>query len=295
MIARILSIFFIVIFLVTIPPVDAQECSAQDVEAWKIQANNDYELDNYEAAIDGYTCMIDISDEEDAYAYLWRGVSYRLLGELDQALADINQAITLEPTWGYAYYSRGNWYVDADDYEAAVEDYSTAIANGYVSYGLYINRGYSYNQLRDTERAKQDYLSAIANNPESGLGYSNLGSILFTEGDLDGALENFELAIDNSNGRQRAFPYRNRGDIHFMNQDYRLAVDDYTTALEIAPDAEDIYLLRAEVYRALGSPNAYADYLRYIQLIQTEIVDLDQTVLNETLEMGEGACISANI
>lgn len=153
---------------------------------------------------------------------------------------------------------------------------------------MYNNRGYAYDQLGDTEQAKLDVLTTISIDDEYGLGYSNLGDILFLEGDIEGALENFEVAIDYSDGIERAYPYRNRGTIHYMNQDHRIAIDDFTTAIEIDPDFEGFYLRRAEAYRALGSPNAYADYLRYIQLIQTEIVDLEQTNLNQTFEMAAG-------
>lgn len=288
MLYRIIGILVLSIIWMAVLPVTAQACSSQDVEAWRTQANNDFDLGNYEAAAAGYNCMIEVSDEQDAFAYEWRGISKQLMGDLDGAFADVNQSIELDSSRGGVYYSRGNMYLDLDDYDSAIDDFTTAIEKGYNRAYVYNNRGYAYYYIGNDANAKTDYLNATWVDPEYGLAYSNLGESYFVEGDLDRALENYEKAIELSEDTYRAYPYRNRGEIAFMDQDYVKAIDDYTKAVEFNPDAAEIYLQRAKAYRAIESPNAFADYLRYVQLIQTEIVDIDSGTINERLEMVEG-------
>jgi len=288
MIRRTIGILILSIALIIALPTYAQACSSQDVEAWLTQANNDFDLGNYEEAAAGYNCMIEVSDEQDAFAYEWRGISKQLMGDLDGAFADVNQSIEIDSSRGGAYYSRGNMYLDLGDYESAIDDFTTAIEKGYNRAYVYNNRGYAYYQLGNDANAKTDYLNATWVDPEYGLAYSNLGESFFLEGDLERALENYEKAMDYAGGIYRAYPYRNRGEIAFMDQDYPRAIDDYTTAIEFNPDDGDLYLVRAKAYRAIQSPNAFADYLRYIQAIQTEIVDLKNTTINERLDMVEG-------
>lgn len=288
MIRRIIGILVFSVALIIALPAYAQACSAQDVEAWRTQANNDFDLGNYEEAAAGYSCMIEVSDEQDSFAYEWRGISKQLMGDLDGAFADVNQSIELDSSRGGAYYSRGNMYLDLDDYESAIDDFTTALEKGYNRAYVYNNRGYAYHNIGNVQNAKIDYQNATWNDSEYGLAYSNLGEIYFIEGDLEKAQENYQLGMDYAEDKYRAYPRQNRGEIAYMDQDYPAAIDDYTTAIEFNPDEPNIYLSRAEAYRAIQSPNAYADYLRYIQLIQTEIVDLGQTVLNEPLDMVEG-------
>ena len=291
MINRYLSIILLSSLIITnVFTSLAQSCDSQDAEAWRSQANNDYGLDNYEEAITGYTCLIEVSDsdEEVAFAYTWRGVSKQILGQLDEAKNDMNQAISVDPTRGHSYYSRGNLYLDFDEYDLAIEDFTTAILNDYRRAWVYNDRGYAYYQTDNISKAKTDYINAINVEREYGLAYSNLGSIYFEEGNLNDALDNYELGIENSEGLTRSYAYHNRALIRYIDQDYIGAIDDYTLATEADPDNGSAYLSRAKVYQAIQSPNAYADYLRYIQSIQTEIVEIEQPYVTQSLDLIEG-------
>ena len=74
---RLILIFTILVMTVSMIPY-AQECSAQSDEAWEIQADNDFDLGNYEEAIVGYTCMIELDGELVSEGY--DANRYRALG-----------------------------------------------------------------------------------------------------------------------------------------------------------------------------------------------------------------------
>ncbi len=60
-------------------------------------------------------------------AWYNRGVVNAALGNTEEALADYDKAIELDPEYPSAYYSRGNLRRKLRDFDGAVEDYSRAI------------------------------------------------------------------------------------------------------------------------------------------------------------------------
>ena len=56
-----------------------------------------------------------------------RGIAYSAKGDYDQAIADYNQAIRLNPNYGMAYYNRGSAYADKRDYDRAIADFEVAL------------------------------------------------------------------------------------------------------------------------------------------------------------------------
>lgn len=269
---RLILIFTILVMTVSMIPY-AQECSAQSDEAWEIQADNDFDLGNYEEAIVGYTCMIELDGELVSEGYEWRGISYQEQGDLDAALVDLNIAVT-DPENVSAYYSRGNVFLDLDEYDLAIADYTEAIANRYTWAYVYNNRGVAHHRAGDSESARRDYEFATGIDPEYGLAFSNLSEINFELGDIEATRENLEIAIRETSGSTRSYAYENRGRLAYVEGDYTSAISDFTTAIEQNADNVSAYINRALVYQAMQSPNEYADYLRYMQKVQTEIIDL---------------------
>ena len=56
-----------------------------------------------------------------------RGVAHVMLGEMDQAMADLTAAITLNPHTGHVYFNRANVYRSLGAMEMAGEDYIMAL------------------------------------------------------------------------------------------------------------------------------------------------------------------------
>ena len=62
-----------------------------------------------------------------ALLYASRGAAYRAQGDLDHAMADINESIRVDPTYARAYFDRGNAWYHTGDFDRAIADYSEAI------------------------------------------------------------------------------------------------------------------------------------------------------------------------
>jgi len=66
------------------------------------------------------------SDAKDATAYNNRGAALQSKGDLDKAMADYDQAISLKPDYASAYDSRARIFVAKGDYTRAVADVTKA-------------------------------------------------------------------------------------------------------------------------------------------------------------------------
>jgi len=282
----------LIIILIVLPVqmvTHAQACNAQTPEDWNAQADNDYELGNYEEAIAGYTCVIQLGGELASEGYEWRGNAYGQLGNLEQALQDHNLAVT-DATNDSAYYSRANTFLNRGEYELAIADYNESIATGYSWSFVYNNRGVAYDRLGDKENALADFRLAASLDSENGLAWSNYSELLFYFGDMESARENIEYGISESTGIEQSYAYENRGLFAFLDGDTMSAINDYTTAIERNPDNLSAYINRAQVYQVTDSPNQYADYLRYIQAMPPDIIDLPENngvFVDEPLDMSE--------
>jgi tetratricopeptide (TPR) repeat protein len=79
----------------------------------------------YDRAIADFTRVIELPSTQarKAISYLNRGVSYQRLGNHQQAVADLNQSITLEPNNPIAYEWRGRSYVALGNKAQACADF----------------------------------------------------------------------------------------------------------------------------------------------------------------------------
>ena len=68
------------------------------------------------------------SEGDSKLAYVNRGKVYEKMGQYQKALADLNEAVELDPNLASAYYNRGVIYGSIGDYERATQNLNRAIA-----------------------------------------------------------------------------------------------------------------------------------------------------------------------
>ena len=92
---------------------------------------------------------------------------YNRAGELldqqkwEEAIAELDQAIELDPDFASAFVNRGNAYFGLEQYEQAIADYDKAIALDPASAYAYANRGSAYAAVGKRAQAKADYEKAL--------------------------------------------------------------------------------------------------------------------------------------
>ena len=87
-------------------------------------------------------------------------------GDYERAIADFDQAISLNPDYADAYYNRGLAYKYQGDYERAIADFDRAIGLNSDYAEAYISRGIAYSDIRNYKRAIANLNQAVRVNPD---------------------------------------------------------------------------------------------------------------------------------
>lgn len=172
---------------------DIESASALDKDfflLYEVLCTLDVQKKNYNQAITDCTKFLDAPESESlvlgknvliALTYNNRGMAYFLSGSYEKAIADLSQAVEINPDFSLAYMNRATAYLINKQYREAVNDYSSALEKGIEAYNIqmntqfaiggtlisieggkaedyiYFNRGQAYLGLGDTGAAIQDF------------------------------------------------------------------------------------------------------------------------------------------
>ena len=218
----------------------------------------------YEKAITYYTEALE-QKPDMLEAYLNRGIVYRDLDKVDEALENYNTAIQLDPSYKDAYYSRGFAYLLKDDLDSALVDFSKLIELDPEHAEAYCFRGLLYFSKEDFEQGLQDCNRAIQLNPDDGDAYDLRGIAYVEKGELDNAVKDFDKAIQLQ--PDDAGAYYNRGNAYVEKGELDNAVKDFDKAIQLQPDDAGAYYNRGIAYAKKGEfDNTIHDFDKVIEL-----------------------------
>jgi tetratricopeptide (TPR) repeat protein len=142
-----------------------------------------------------------------------RGMAQETLKNFEQAKADYNKAIEINPEYGNAYNNRGNIKAEQADYKGAIKDYSRAIELNSQFVEAYCNRGIARENLDDHSEALEDFDKAIEINSEYIDGYLRRGILKQDSGDYAGAIRDFDRVIEiEPESKDRIIGYKERAE-----------------------------------------------------------------------------------
>ncbi len=249
-----------------------QEAKATNWNAYKLNFDNGYRMLNkgeYQKALEYFNKAIKNYSLEGA-AYYNRGNAYSGLGKSKEAIKDYLKSMELDSEKGnqYAYNNIALEYEGLGDYKNAIKYINLAI-KAYPEDGLYFENRGSYNlELENYKQAEKDYIKAgelylkyknrtrmYENCPKiktlvhcqmDSDYYNELGIAQENLGDLQGALLNYNKAIEaNYPKEEKYIYYYNRGYIVEELGDYESACKDYKVAATLG-DEETIEWLNTK-------------------------------------------------
>ncbi len=149
------------------------------------------------------------SISEDVVAYIERGIAYASYCKYDQAIANFDSAIEINPRYAKAYTHRGNVYWHKHQYDQAIANYTTALVINPRDAVAYNNRGIAYVSKGRYIPAIADFDRAIEINPRYAKAYTNRGNVYWHRGQYDQAVSDYNKAL--SINPRDAVTYNNRG------------------------------------------------------------------------------------
>jgi len=164
---------------------------------------------NYARAIEQFSGAIasgELRPANLALAHHYRGAEYLKTGRDDEAIADLDRAIALNPTLYTAFYDRGLALSHKGEHARAIADYSEAIRLHPDLHYLYLHRGRSYAATNRYEEAVADYKMALYYRPKSVPSLVALGDAHWQQGRNQEALAAYRQAMRLKGDLLKAYP-----------------------------------------------------------------------------------------
>ena len=236
------KIFFSVVFIL-LPFVNAT--SQTRLETCIQNMVSSFANKDYDNAIVNLNEAISLSPNDER---LWgqRGYFYLYKNEYQKALLDFNKALEVKP--GNPPSLRGRAWVKyaLKDTKGSIEDYSALIASS-PSNEDYFNRGKVYLEQQDLSNAESDFNTCLSKGYESGLSNFFLALVKHIyKGDILAALKyyNASIAADPVN----VDAYFRRGDCYFRLKRFDEARQDFIKCTELKPNFAFYYCAIARTY-----------------------------------------------
>lgn len=154
-----------------------------------------------------------------------QGCIYNSKGYFDEAIAQFNRAVWLNPYDALPYYNLGLSYLLIGNYKKGIENFNISIEIDPGDPDAYDQRGRTFGQHGQVENAILDFNRAITIDPNHCNAYLNLGALLSSIQKYQEAIQNYNQCIQiNSND---ADAYYNRALAFCKLKFYEKALNDY--------------------------------------------------------------------
>ena len=207
-------------------------------------------LADFNAAIEHAPAGIAVDNASAAAAlYRNRGRTWFYLGEADKSLADLDEAIRLDPKKAAAYRFRGELLMAIRQYERAIQDLSRAIELDSHDSWSASSRAALYFLKGEYDKGIADCNEAIRRDPQNSDAYQNRGAVRLIKSEFDASIIDSAKAIELTAGKE-ALPLENRAFALMFKDECEPAIRDLDAALRVAPNDEDacaalVFLLAA--------------------------------------------------
>src|SRR5437773_260967 len=148
-----------------------------------------------------------------------------------------------------------------------------------------VNRGIEKAKNGDLDGAIADFDRAIQRDPKDDAPYYNRAQARRLKKDTAGAIADYTRAIDLGSTNPAA--YNNRGNAKSENNDRDGAIADYTRAIELKPDYARAYYNRATTKEAKGDKTGAAADVKRAQQLDPSLVT-DESVADSSRNRGAG-------
>lgn len=223
------------------------------------------EIEDYEAAEKSFSTLLKAYPRFDN-GYIGRAKLRLATGDTIAALDDINRALELNKNATNAYVMRADIAISSSkDFAKALADMDEAIKLQPQFAGFFINRAFLRYNLDDYFGAMADYDYAIQLEPLNATALFNRGLLRAEVHDNNKAIDDFSKVIGLDPDNYHAL--YNRALLYKDIADYKSSVADLDKVIEAFPDFSGAYFVRSESLRLMGeTAKAERDYRKSLAL-----------------------------
>ncbi|SEF19042.1 ATP-binding protein [Streptomyces sp. Ag109_O5-10] len=190
------------------------------------------------------------TDPHNRHALAYRGDIHRSLSHAEQAFADLNAALALDPTDAWALAVRGIAHHQAGRYELALADLTAALDLDPTDAWALAARGVAHHQAGRYELALADLNAALDLDPTNAWALNTRGETHRQAGRYELALADLNAALDLD--PTDAWALTTRGEVHRQAGRYELALVDLNAALALDPTDAWALAARGVAHRQAG-------------------------------------------
>lgn len=219
-----------------------------------------YDSGDIDAALDIVTRAIDsgrLRESRLISALEVRSAYYSYAGRLEEALADCNRGLGLDPAYGPILINRANIFIDMGKYGPAHADLREALKdsrlNAYGKALAYFHRGRTWRNQNNFPRALEDFDAALKWQPSLLAVRLERGAILLKQGNYVRAAADFERVISAHSdyaggylGRAQALIGLNKFDEALTDLDHAANLDNQDYAILRERGRAHLFLRRNE-------------------------------------------------
>jgi tetratricopeptide (TPR) repeat protein len=205
-------------------------------------------------------------------AHTIRAIGLSATDNVDGAIAELDEAIRLDPTRANSFFMRGAAYEAKGEHDKALTDLDEAIRLDPTPGDFYLMRGIVYNQKGDLDRAIAELDQKVKLDPESTQGYSKRAELYRQKKDYDHAVADYAEVIKLDHGAAKG--YVDQGWIYVLRNDLDKAMEDFTNALKIEQSNASALFGRGLVKSRQGKPTDGSNDLALAKQLEPEIVDM---------------------
>lgn len=214
-------------------------------------------------------------------AFIGRAKLQLEMSDTVAAADNINKALQLNPNAYNGYVLRASIAIDGhQDFAAALADMDQAIKLQPRATGLYINRAYLRHELDDYFGAMADYDYALQLEPLNQAALFNRSLLAMEVSDYQRAVDDLSKILqinpnDTHSRYNRAVAY---GDL----KQYQNAINDISIVIDQEPELSSAYFLRSDLHRRDGAlTKSEADYRQGMAVAKTKPTQSESTAAED--------------
>ena len=201
----------------------------------------------------------------DSFTFLMRGIVRKENDDTDQAFADVNQALELDPMNVAALCTRCALWEVKNRTDQALADINKALEIDAQNADVLVHRGLVFADAKENDKALADFQRAIELGSQSAMLYVSRGMIHLERRELSDAQADFEHAQHFDS--ERADALVGIGTVQLLQSQVDAAISTLNRAIHVDPKAGEAYGLRGMLFRVRGDDEkALADLDEAIRL-----------------------------